>query len=75
LDILSAGAFVAGLVLSLLSIWLTLDWKVRRTRAAFEKELTRQGMTKEDARRISYNFRRLKDNIMSTIRGSLFRRD
>jgi hypothetical protein len=55
-------------MISLLGLWLTLGWRVRRTRKAFEKELIKQGMTKENAERLSAQFSKLKDQITSSLR-------
>lgn len=48
-------------------IWVTLDWKVRKARRAFEKELVRQGISREDAKRLSKQIEILKDQMVSSI--------
>ena len=48
---------------SLFWTYLTLGWKVRKARRAFEKQLVSQGMSKEDAKRLSECFSELKNNI------------
>jgi hypothetical protein len=40
---------LAIVVLTLLWVYLTLGERVRKTRRAFEKQLTLQGMSKQDA--------------------------
>jgi len=64
---------MAHLLLSLFALWLTLGWKVREARKAFEKQLIRQGMSKKDARRLSAQYSKLKNEMMSTLKGSIFR--
>ncbi len=71
LSIFGSGIILAKLLTSLLLIWLTLSWKVRKARRAFEKELIRQGMAKHDAKRISAQYTTLKDNIENAFKQSL----
>jgi hypothetical protein len=59
-------------MLSLGWMYTTLGWRVRSTRRAFEKELLRQGMSKEDAKRLSEAFEELKDNVLGALRGGVF---
>jgi len=68
LNILSASLYIVRLLCSLFVAWLTLGWKVRKTRKAFEKELIKQGMSKEDAKRLSAQYKILKDNLMSGLK-------
>jgi len=65
--------YLTRLLLSLFVLYVMLSWKVRSARKAFEKQLVRQGMSKKDARRISAQFSKLKDGMMDTAKGSLFR--
>jgi len=71
-SIISIVPYSTHLLLSLLALWLTLGWKVRKTRRAFEKQLIRQGMAKKDAKRLSAQYSRLKDEMISTLKGSIF---
>ncbi|MFB0567913.1 MAG: hypothetical protein ACETVM_04965 [Candidatus Bathyarchaeia archaeon] len=71
LNIFGSGINLAKLLSSLLLIWLTLGWKVRKARKAFEKELIKQGMAKNDANRISAQYAALKDNIENAFKQSL----
>lgn len=48
---------------SLFWVYLTLGWKVRKTRRAFEKQLISQGMSKQDAKRLSACFMEVKNSI------------
>lgn len=56
------------LILNVLWLYLTLGLRVRRTRRAFEKPLVEQGMTKEDAKRLSACYQDLKDNISAVVK-------
>jgi len=60
-------------MLNLFTLWLTLGWKVRKTRKAFEKQLLKQGMSKRDAKRLSIQYSKLKDALMKTLKDSFFR--
>jgi hypothetical protein len=59
---------LAILVLNLLWMYVTLGRRVRKTRKAFEKQLMQQGMSKEDAKRLSACFEDLKDNITDMLK-------
>jgi len=56
---------------SMFIIWLTLGWKVRKAKTAFEKELVKQGMSKKDARRISAQYAAVKDQVMNAFKRSI----
>jgi hypothetical protein len=56
------------MILSLLWMYLTLGRRVRKTRKAFEKQLIQQGMSKEDAKRLSACFEDLKNNIAAMLK-------
>jgi hypothetical protein len=72
-SIISAGVSLIRLLLSLFALWLTLGWKVRKTRKAFEKQLIRQGMAKKDAKKLSAQYSKMKNEIMNSLKGSVFR--
>jgi type VI protein secretion system component VasK len=72
-SIISIVLFLANLSLTLLALWFTLGWKVRRTRKAFEKQLIRQGMAKKDAKRLSVQYSKMKNEIMNTLKDSMVR--
>jgi hypothetical protein len=59
-------------MLSLGWMYMTIGWRVRNTRRAFEKELIRIGMTKKDAKRLSMAFEELKDNVLGMVKGGIF---
>ncbi len=71
--ILSTSATVLRLLGSLLAMWLSLDWQVRKARKAFERELIAQGMSPKDAQRLSIHFKILKDDFMNTFKRSITR--
>ena len=60
--------YLAWMFLSLLWMYLTLGRRVSKTRKAFEKQLIQQGMSKEDAKRLSVCFEDLKDNITGMLK-------
>jgi hypothetical protein len=61
---------VAKLVTSLFMIWLTLGWKVRKARKAFEGELRKQGMQKQDAQRLGARYAALKGETINAFKRS-----
>jgi hypothetical protein len=56
---------LAIVFLNLLWMYVTLGRKVRKTRRVFEKQLMQQGMSKEDAKRLSRCYEDLKNSITS----------
>jgi len=46
-----------------IDLWLTISWNTRKARRTFEKELIREGMAKNDAKRLGSKYVALKDNI------------
>lgn len=73
ITILSIIPRVAQLLVQLFWIWITLGWNVRKARRVFEKELIRQGIKKEDAKRLSKQIKILKDQIMGSIWQAAFK--
>lgn len=59
---------VAIVVLNLLWVYVTLGRRVRKTRRAFEKQLMQQGMSKQDAQRLSASYEDLKNNITGMVK-------
>jgi hypothetical protein len=55
--------YVSRILGNLAFSWLTLGWTVRKARRAFEAELRKEGMSKEDARRISRCYSDLKSQF------------
>ena len=66
--VIKSSPHLAKLSLNLLWVYLTLGRRVNKTRRAFEKQLTQQGMSKEDAQRLSACFEDLKNNISNMIK-------
>ncbi len=62
--VLVSGPHLTQLVLSLIWISATLGRRVRKARRAFEKQLVAEGMSSEDAKRISAFYEELKDSIV-----------
>ena len=71
--IIKAGLHLIKLILNLGFIWLTLGWKIRKARKAFEKELIEGGIPKEAVKRLGKKYASVKDEIMRQIRGSTWR--
>ena len=59
---------LAIVVLNLLWMYVTLGRRVRKTRRAFEKQLMQQGMSKQNAQRLSACYEDLKDNITGMLK-------
>ncbi|HVP16012.1 MAG TPA: hypothetical protein VMT42_01430 [candidate division Zixibacteria bacterium] len=53
---------------SLFWMYLTLGQRVRKARRAFEKQLVSQGMSEEDAKRLSACYNDLKNSITNILR-------
>jgi hypothetical protein len=66
--VIKSSPYLARMSLSLLWMYLTLGRRVSKTRKAFEKQLIQQGMSKEDAKRLSACFEDLKDNITGMLK-------
>lgn len=56
------------LSLSLFWMYINLDRRVRKARRAFEKQLISQGMSEDDAKRLSRCFDDLKNNITNMLK-------
>lgn len=53
-------------------MYMTLGWRVRSAKRAFEKELLSMGMSKVDAKRLSSAFEELKDDLVGALKGGAF---
>ncbi|MBX5320523.1 MAG: hypothetical protein QHH12_04265 [Candidatus Bathyarchaeota archaeon] len=71
-SIISVILHAVRLLLSLLALWLSFGWKVRKARKAFEKELVKMGMARKDAKRLSAWYSKLKKDIINTLKASAF---
>lgn len=60
--------YIARLSLSLMWMYLTLGYRVRKTRGAFEKQLVAQGMSKENAKHLSASYEDLKNEITGALK-------
>ncbi len=69
--IIRGGLYLSKLLLDMFFIWLTLGWKVRKARKAFEKELVKSGMPKEAAEKLAKKYSSVKDKIMKQLWGSV----
>jgi hypothetical protein len=69
--IVKAGLHLSNLLLNLFFIWLTLGWKVRKARKAFEKELLKSGMPSESAKKLGNKYSSVKDEVMKQLWGSV----
>lgn len=67
-----SGPHLVRLMLSLGWMYMTVGWRVRSARHAFEKELLRMGMSKADAKRLSAAFEELKDDLIGALKGGAF---
>jgi hypothetical protein len=67
-SVIKSTPHISILLLNVLWVYLTLGMRVRKTRRAFEKQLVEQGMTKEDAKRLSACYQDLKDNISVAVK-------
>jgi len=70
-SVISSGLSLVNLSVNLFFLWLTLGWRVRRARRAFEKQLIRQGMTKKDAKKLGAQYSRLKDDMVNALKRSV----
>ena len=68
LALLRSGPRMIQMSLDLSWLYLTLGWRVRKTRRAFEKQLVQVGMSKIDARQLSACFEELKDGLVSSMK-------
>ena len=71
LSIIKSGLYLSRLALNLVFIWLTLGWKVRKAKKAFEKELVGAGMPKETAKRLADKYSSVKDEVTRQLWGSV----
>jgi len=69
--IIKGGLYLSKLVLDMFFIWLTLGWKVRKARKAFEKELVKSGMSRESAKKLAKKYSSVKDEVMKQLWSSV----
>jgi len=71
INILQISYFIFRIILCLLSSWISIKWKVRKARRAFEKEAVKHGISKEEARRLSEVFTALEGQLRDAVKASL----
>lgn len=71
IEIVESSPYLIRLSLSLGWTYLNLDRRVNKARRAFEKQLTAEGMSKEDAEKLSACFEDLKNDIVATAKQGL----
>jgi len=69
--IIKGALYLSKVVMDMFFIWLTLGWKVRKARNAFERELVKSGMPKEAAKKIAKKYSSVKDEVMKQLWGSV----
>jgi len=69
--IIKGALYLSKVVMDMFFIWLTLGWKVRKARNAFEKELVKSGMQKEAAKKLAKKYSSVKDEVMKQLWGSV----
>lgn len=67
-SLIKSAPHLIRMSLSLFSMYLTLGWRVRKARRAFEKQVVLQGMSKDDAKRLSICYEELKNNVLTMLR-------
>ena len=70
--LIKSAPHLVRLMLSLGWMYLTLGWRVRSTRRAFERELVLSGMSRDDAKRLSMCYEELKNSIVYALRRGAF---
>lgn len=65
---IKSSPHLVRVTLNLFWIYLTLGQRVRKTRRAFEEQLIMQGMSRDDAKRLSACFEELKNNITGMLK-------
>jgi len=70
-SIVKIGLHLIKLILNLGYLWLTLGWKVRKARKAFEKELVKNGIPKENAKKLGKKYSSIKDEITRALWSSV----
>lgn len=71
--VIKSTPHLARMTLSLSWTYITLGRQVRKARKAFEKQLISQGMTQEDARRLSVCFEELKNSFVGMLKQGITR--
>lgn len=67
-EVIKSSPYLAQMTLSLGWMYLTLGSRVRKTRRAFEEELIKQGVSQENAQRLSFCFEELKRSVTDMLK-------
>jgi hypothetical protein len=70
-SVIKSSPYLALMFLNLFWMYVTLGRRVNKTRKAFEEQLIQQGMSKQDAKRLSSCFEDLKDNITCMLKQNI----
>ena len=71
-SVISGAVSGFRLLSNLFVIYVTLGWNVWRAKRAFEKELVKGGMPKEDAKRMGARYAALKDETLNALKARAF---
>lgn len=63
--------YVVRVALSLFFLWLTLGWKARKARKAFERQLAAEGIPKEHVKKLGRQYIKLKNDLINTVKQSM----
>jgi len=66
--VVKSSPYLARMSIDLFWMYVTLGYRVRKTRKAFEKQLIIGGMSKIDAKRLSACFEDLKNSITNMLK-------
>ena len=71
-SVMSGAVSVFRLLANLFVIYVTLGWTVWRAKRAFERELVRAGMPREDAGRMGARYAAVKDETLKALKSRAF---
>ena len=71
-SVMSGAVSVFRLLANLFVIYVTLGWTVWRAKRAFERELVRAGMPREDASRMGARYAAVKDETLKALKSRAF---
>ena len=72
--VVKSTPYIARLTVSLMWLYFTLSYRVRKTRGAFEKQLIAQGMSKGDAKQMSASYEDFKNEITCALKQAVISR-
>jgi hypothetical protein len=72
--VVKSTPYIARLAVSLMWLYFTLSYRVRKTRGAFEKQLVAQGMSKENAKHLSASYEDFKNDITCALKQAVISR-